>query len=143
MNQQSSEVGSRFVGQAIELHAYIKQGRLRFPDWTPPTFRGRQRTPSVLHRKQDLALNTLRTCIAMMTLPTTPPSDPGCSGVAAVEVLSSSGHWIGGYELISFDVDGLVTIHSTHTHDVRRLATDQWRDPREAAVMAAAVFIQG
>ena len=78
----------------------------------------------------------------MMTLPTTPPSDPGRSEFAAVEVLSSSGHWIGGYELISFDVDGLVTIHSTHTHGVSRLATDQWRDPREAAVMAAAVSIQ-
>ena len=77
----------------------------------------------------------------MMTLPTTPPSDPGCSEVAAVEVLSSSGHWIGGYELISFD-DEMATIRNIHTHGVSRLANDQWRDWREVALLAAAVSIQ-
>lgn len=77
-----------------------------------------------------------------MTLPTTPANGPALSEIAAVEVLSSSGHWTGGYELISFDDDDLATIRSTYTHAVRRLTNDQWRDPQEVALLAAAVSIQ-
>jgi hypothetical protein len=59
--------------------------------------------------------------------------------VVAIEVRNNSGQWVHGYELLSFDVDGLVTVRSTRTHAVRRLPCDQWRDPMEVAVMTSMV----
>lgn len=55
-----------------------------------------------------------------------------------MEVLSSTGRWIGGFELLSFDPDGLASIRSSRTGAVRRLSLNQWRDPLELAALALA-----
>ena len=57
--------------------------------------------------------------------------------IVLIEVRSAAGLWIRGYELLSFDDDGLVTVRSTHTHAVRRLPSELWRDPVETALLAS------
>jgi hypothetical protein len=54
------------------------------------------------------------------------------------EVLSASGRWVGGYELLRFCDDGLLTIRSTRTGAVRQLPPERWRDPAEEALLQAA-----
>ena len=54
------------------------------------------------------------------------------------EVLSASGRWVGGYELLRFCDDGLLTIRSTHTGAVRQLPPERWRDPIEESLLEAA-----
>jgi len=54
------------------------------------------------------------------------------------EVLSASGRWVGGYELLRFCDDGLLTIRSTHTGAVRQMPPERWRDPVEEALLEAA-----
>lgn len=62
----------------------------------------------------------------------------------AVEVLSSTGQWIPGYELIRFEVDGQVLIRSRRTGVSRHLSLDQWRDPCEIAALASlAMGVEG
>lgn len=56
------------------------------------------------------------------------------------EVLNASGRWVGGYELLSFCDDGLLTIRSTRTGAVRQLPPERWRDPVEEALLAAAAL---
>lgn len=53
------------------------------------------------------------------------------------EVLSASGRWVGGYELLRFCDDGLLTIRSTRTGVVRQLPPERWRDPAEEALLEA------
>ena len=55
----------------------------------------------------------------------------------AVEVLSASGRWVSGYELLQFRDDGLVTVRSTRTGATRSLVKWAWRDPIELALLAA------
>ena len=59
------------------------------------------------------------------------------TGEVAVEVLNASGQWMGGFALLQFHADGLVTIRSTRTGVLRRLPLGQWRDPIENAVLLA------
>ena len=51
------------------------------------------------------------------------------------EVLSALGRWVGGYELLRFCDNGLLSIRSTHTGDVRQLPLECWRDPAEDALL--------
>ncbi|KEF40684.1 MAG: hypothetical protein ER33_15610 [Cyanobium sp. CACIAM 14] len=61
-----------------------------------------------------------------------------------VEVLSSTGRWVSGYELIRFEADGRVLIRSQRTGVYRRLSLDQWRDPAEIAALASlAMGVEG
>ncbi len=53
-----------------------------------------------------------------------------------VEVLSASGRWVAGFELLATNPDGTVTIRSNHTGKTRRLWPDQWRDPLEVVALA-------
>ena len=57
------------------------------------------------------------------------------------EVLSASGRWVSGYELLRFCDDGLVTIRSTRTGAVRQLPPERWRDPIEQALLEAATSL--
>lgn len=57
------------------------------------------------------------------------------------EVLSPSGRWVGGYELLRFCDDGLLTIRSTHTGAVRQMPPERWRDPVEEALLEAATSL--
>lgn len=59
------------------------------------------------------------------------------NGEVAVEVLNASGQWVGGFAVLQFRADGLVTIRSTRTGALRRLYQGQWRDPIENAVLLA------
>ncbi len=63
-------------------------------------------------------------------------NNPAIGGVA-VEVLNATGHWVGGFDLLQFHQDGLVTIRSQRTGAVRRLPQGQWRDPIEDTVLMA------
>ncbi len=58
-------------------------------------------------------------------------------GTAApkVEVLNRKGDWVSGYELLSFNSDGTVSILSSHTGKVRCLPQGQWRDLHEVAAL--------
>ena len=64
-----------------------------------------------------------------------------CAAVSSApvpcEVLSTSGQWICGYELLRFCDNGLLSIRSTHTGDVRQLPLECWRDPAEEALLEA------
>ena len=62
-----------------------------------------------------------------------------CNGneAIAVEVLSVSGSWVSGYELLQFRDDGLVTVRSIRTGATRSLAQQQWRDPMEKSLLEA------
>jgi hypothetical protein len=66
----------------------------------------------------------------------------GCTAVSPApvpcEVLSASGRWVDGYELLRFCDDGLLTIRSTRTGAVRQLPPERWRDPIEQALLEAA-----
>lgn len=53
-------------------------------------------------------------------------------------MLSASGRWVGGYELLRFCDDGLLTIRSTRTGAIRQLPPERWRDPIEEALLKAA-----
>ena len=53
------------------------------------------------------------------------------------EVRNASGQWICGYELLRFCDNGLLSIRSTHTGDVRQLPLECWRDPAEEALLEA------
>ena len=55
------------------------------------------------------------------------------------EVRNASGQWICGYELLRFCDNGLHSIRSTHTGDVRQLPPERWRDPAERAVLEASL----
>ena len=57
------------------------------------------------------------------------------------EVLTASGSWVGGYELLRFCDDGMLTIRSTHTGAVRQLPLERWRDPVEEALLEAATSL--
>lgn len=59
------------------------------------------------------------------------------TGTAApiVEVANRKGGWVSGYELLSFNSDGTVSIRSSHTGKVRCLPQGQWRDPLEVAAL--------
>jgi hypothetical protein len=65
-----------------------------------------------------------------------------CTAVSSApvpcEVLSSSGRWVDGYELLHFCDDGQLTIRSTRTGAVRQLPPERWRDPIEQALLEAA-----
>ena len=54
------------------------------------------------------------------------------------EVLTASGRWVGGYELLRFCDDGLLTIRGTRTGVVRQLPPERWRDTVEEALLEAA-----
>lgn len=54
--------------------------------------------------------------------------------VLAIEVRNKAGHWVRGYELLSFDSDGMVTVRSNRTQAVRRLHCDRWRDSIEVGI---------
>lgn len=66
----------------------------------------------------------------------------GCTAVSPApvpcEVLSASGRWVGGYELLSIRDDGLLTIRSTRTGAIRHLPVDRWQDPMEEALLEVA-----
>ena len=53
------------------------------------------------------------------------------------EVRNASGQWICGYELLHFCDNGMLSIRSTHTGDVRQLTPERWRDPAEEALLEA------
>ena len=55
------------------------------------------------------------------------------------EVRNASGQWICGYELLRFCDNGLLSIRSTHTGDVRQLPAKRWRDPTEEAILQASL----
>jgi hypothetical protein len=57
------------------------------------------------------------------------------------EVLSPSGRWVGGYELLRFCNDGLLTIRSLHTGALQQLPPERWRDPVEEALLEAATSL--
>lgn len=57
------------------------------------------------------------------------------------EVLSASGRWVGGYELLRFCDDGLLTIRSTRTGAVRQMPPERWRDPLEESLLEAATSL--
>ncbi|MBM5825896.1 MAG: hypothetical protein FJ054_11185 [Cyanobacteria bacterium M_surface_10_m2_119] len=63
---------------------------------------------------------------------------PVSSSPVPCEVLSASGRWVGGYELLRFCDDGLLTIRSTRTGAIRQLPPERWRDPIEEALLKAA-----
>jgi len=54
------------------------------------------------------------------------------------EVLSASGRWVSGYELLRFCNDGLLTIRSIRTGAVQQLPPERWRDPIEETLLEAA-----
>lgn len=62
---------------------------------------------------------------------------PVATAGVAVEVLNATGHWVGGFDLLQFHQDGLVTIQSRRTGAMRRLPQGQWRDPIEDTVLIA------
>ncbi|MEB3354047.1 MAG: hypothetical protein VKM34_07405 [Cyanobacteriota bacterium] len=62
---------------------------------------------------------------------------PVATAGVAVEVLNATGHWVGGFDLLQFHQDGLVTIRSQRTGGVRRLPQGRWRDPNEDVVLMA------
>lgn len=64
-------------------------------------------------------------------------NNPDAIGAVAVEVRNAAGHWVGGFDLLQFHQDGLVTIRSQRTGAVRQLPQGQWRDPIEDAVLMA------
>jgi hypothetical protein len=57
------------------------------------------------------------------------------------EVLSPSGRWVGGYELLRFCDNGLLSIRSTRTGAVRQLPPERWRDPVEEALLEPATSL--
>lgn len=54
-----------------------------------------------------------------------------------IEVRDSQGRWRPGYWLLSFDLDGRVTVVSGFSGKMRPLSLDQWRDPAEEAMKQA------
>jgi hypothetical protein len=66
---------------------------------------------------------------------------PVSSSPVPCEVLSASGRWVGGYELLRFSDDGTLTIRSTRTGVVRQLPPERWRDPAEEALLEAATSL--
>jgi len=64
-------------------------------------------------------------------------TNPDAIGAVDVEVRNAAGHWVGGFDLLQFHQDGLVTIQSRRTGALRRLPQGQWRDPIEDAVLMA------
>lgn len=66
---------------------------------------------------------------------------PVSSSPVPCEVLSASGRWVGGYELLRFCDDGLLTIRSTRTGAVRQMPPERWRDPLEESLLEAATSL--
>jgi hypothetical protein len=74
---------------------------------------------------------------ASLNADTKPTSINPCEPVPC-QVLNTSGTWIGGYELLRFCDDGLLTIRSTRTGAIRQLPPERWRDPIEQTLLEAA-----
>lgn len=62
-------------------------------------------------------------------------NNPDAIGAVSVEVRNATGQWVGGFDLLQFHQDGLVTIQSRRTGARRCLPQGQWRDPIEDTVL--------
>ena len=116
----------------------------------PPTdAKARQSAPTAAkagHQQPKRFATAFGSLLRLLPLAMATAIATGCTTACTVvssapvpcEVLSASGRWVGGYELLRFCDDGLLTIRSPRTGAVRQLPPERWRDPVEEALLEAA-----